>query len=343
MTRRVLLVGAGSAHLRLLRSLAHKPLAGAEVLWLSGAAQAVHPGRVAGLVAGRCAPAACQTDVAQLAQAAGVRWAPGNVAAVDVGARQVQMADGRKAAYDLLLLDPEPLIDRDAIPGAREHGLFLHPLNPFVRLLDPLLVQAAQRALDIVVVGAGVRGVELALALQQRLGVASDRPARVALVTGGAEPLARHSLAWQGRVARELAKRRITIFRERCVALLPGAVVLASGARLACDAPLLAIRAQAPPWLAGSGLALDEAGFAATGATLQSVSHAEVLAAGGNVRLLALNLRRLLAGQAPQAMRPAARGLRFVGFGDGRAAVSWGDWAAQGRWVGVWKDRLDRA
>ena len=72
----------------------------------------------------------------------------------------------------------------------------------------------------------------------------------------------------------------MTVFRDSCAALERGAVVLGSGARLACDAPVLATGAQAPGWLAGSGLALDERGFVLTGPTLQSTSHAQVFAAG---------------------------------------------------------------
>ena len=346
MARRVLLVGAGPAHRGLLQALASGPLRDADVVWLAGAAPIVLPGRVPALVAGRYTLAQCQLDPVPLASAAGVRLVQASVVAVDVGARRVQTSDGRSASYDLLSLDPEAVIDRDLIPGGREQGLFVYPLHHFTRLLDPLLSLAAQRALDIVVVGAGPCGIELALAFQQRLGTESDRPARVALVTGGGEPMGRHPAALQRRVARALAARRITIFREPCAALLPGAVVLTSGARLACDAPVLAIGAQAPRWLAGSGLALDEAGFVAAGATLQSVSHPEVLAVTGLARqahLLAGNLRRLLAGQAPRSARPAPRALHFVDLGDRRAIVARGDWVAQGRWAGMWKDRIDRA
>jgi NADH dehydrogenase FAD-containing subunit len=85
----------------------------------------------------------------------------------------------------VLSLDTGSVMDRDRIPGAREHGLFVRPIEHFVRLLDPLVAWPAQRVLDVVVVGGGAAGVELALALQYRLAGQGDERARVALVTGG--------------------------------------------------------------------------------------------------------------------------------------------------------------
>ena len=133
------------------------------------------------------------------------------------------------------------------------------------------------------------------------------------------------------------------------------------GTRLPCDAVLLALGAAAPRWLAGSGLALDERGFVATGPTLQSVSHPEVFAAGDvatrtdaphpksgvhAVRAgppLAANLRRWLMGEALRVHTPQARTLYLLSCGERRAIASWGGWSAEGRWVWRWKDHIDRA
>jgi NADH dehydrogenase FAD-containing subunit len=195
------------------------------------------------------------------------------------------------------------------------------------------------------------------MALQFRLAAGSQ----VALLTGGPEPVASHPQAVQRRVLRALAARGIAVHREACSAVEAGAAVLASGARLACDVPLVATGAEAPTWLGSSGLALDAQGFVLTGATLQSRSHADVFAVGDvatrddaphprsgvyAVRAgppLALNLRRWLAGGVLQPHRPQARALNLMACGDKRAIASWGPWSAEGRWVWRWKDHIDRA
>jgi len=152
----------------------------------------------------------------------------------------------------------------------------------------------------------------------------------------------------------------VTLFREACVAVEAGALVLASGARLACDVPVMATGVGAPAWLRGSGLALDERGFVRTGPTLQSASHPEVFAAGDvavrddaphphsgvyAVRAgppLALNLRRFIGAGALQPYMPQRRTLNLLSCGERRAIMAWGEWAAEGRWAWWWKDRIDR-
>jgi pyridine nucleotide-disulfide oxidoreductase family protein len=361
MAKRLLLVGGGHAHVHVLQALAREPLAAAEVTLVSPHPRQLYSGMVPGLVAGHYTLPQCAIALPPLAQAAGVRWIASQVVALDAGARRVQLADGQELGYELLSLDSGGVMSRGLIPGAREHALFVRPLDAFVQWLEGLWNLAAQRVLDVVVVGGGAAGFELALALQHRLGRDGEERARVALVTGGGTPLAGYPAGVVARAEAALARARVTVFRERCAAIERHAVVLASGARLACDAPLVATGVQPPPWLAGSGLALCARGFVRTGATLQSASHPEVLAAGDvavrddaprpasgvyAVRAgppLARNLRALVAGVALQPYRPQARSLNLLSCGSRRAIVAWGGLALQGRWAWWWKDRIDRA
>ena len=361
MSKRLLLLGGGHAHVHVLQNLAQQGLAGAEVALVTPFARQMYSGMVPGLVAGHYRAEQCAIALRPLAAAARVHFIEGSAVALDATARRVTLADGRVAEYDVLSLDTGAVMDRGRLPGAREHGLFVRPIEHFVRLLDELLDLASRRVLDVVVIGGGAAGVELAMALQYRLAGRGEERARVALVTGGGEPLAGYPAGVMQRAALALARRRVTTFRDTVAALQPGAVVLGSGARLACDAPVLATGAEAPAWLAGSGLALNESGFVSTGPMLQSTSHAEVFAAGDvasrsdaphaksgvyAVRAgpaLALNLRRFIGGGTMQPHLPQARTLNLISCGDRRAIVSWGGWAAQGRWAWWWKDRIDRA
>ena len=281
--KRLVLLGGGHAHVHVLRSLALEPQAGAEVVLVTPFLRQMYSGMVPGLVAGHYTAEQCAIPLAPLARAAGVRLIEGAAVGLDAAVRRVPLAGGETIHYDLLSLDTGAVMDRDRLPGAREHGLFVRPIEHFVARLEGLFEDAARRAFEIAVIGGGAAGVELALALRHRLetpGRADPRSTRITLVTGGPVPLAGYPAGVIRRMQRVLAAQGIVVVRDTCTAVEAGALVLGSGARLACRAAVIATGAEAPAWLAGSGLALDERGFVRTGATLQSLSHPEVFAAG---------------------------------------------------------------
>lgn len=343
--KRVVLLGGGPAHAHLLQVLATQPMPGAQVTLVHPFRTALSAGMLGGLVAGRIEPSACSIPLATLAARAHVTQLEGQPSGLDAAARRVLVsrADGAAEAldYDTLSIDTDAVIDRGAIPGAREHALFIRPAELFVQLLDRLLAHVQEKPRSVVVIGAGAAAVELSLALARRIGGAGH----VSLVTGGVMPLAEHPASAQRRAARALKRAGVTVFEEPCREISASHVALGGGARLACDAPVVALEGGPPAWLAASGLALEETGCVATGPTLQSRSHPEVFAAGAAAAAagLALNLRRFCAGGALDRYQPRQRTLTFIGCGDGHAIGIWRGWSFEGRWVGVWKDRIERA
>jgi len=354
--KHLVLVGGGHAHLQVLRAFAEAPVAAARVTLVSPHPEFVYSGMLPGLVAGHYAQPDCTIALAPRARAAQAEFMAASATALDPAARQLALSDGRTLAYDALSLDTGGVMDRDAIPGAREHALFVRPIEHFARLVDDLFARG--RPQHVVTVGGGAAGVELALALQHRLA----GEARVSLVTGGPPPLAAYSEAVQARARDVLRRHGVTVFEHACAHVGTERVVLASqGGRLACDAAVVAIGSIAPAWVRESGLALDAQGFVATSPTLQSMSHPDVFAAGdvasrpdapharsGVYALhagpaLALNLRRFIGGGALEPHQPQGRSLNIISCGRRYAIASWNGWSAQGRWVWWWKDRIDRS
>ncbi|HEY2929304.1 NAD(P)/FAD-dependent oxidoreductase [Piscinibacter sp.] len=336
--KHLVLLGGGPAHVQVLREFAALALPATRVTLVAPTPRLLHPLMLPGLVAGRFQSDDCAIALPSLAAAAGATFVEAAITGVDAAARTVALGTGETLQYDALSLDAEPAIDRDAIPGARAHALFLRPIESFVRLWPELLALAEARSLSVVVVGAGEAAVELALALQDRL----RERARVSLVTGGV-PLALTPAAVEQRLLRALKQRRITLFVDRCVEVGASHVLLGSGARLTCDAPVVATAPQAPAWLHASGLALDEPGGVAVGPTLQSLSHPQVFAVGDSGRALALNLRRFTGGGELQPDRSPKRTLKLLSCGEREAIAAWGEWSFEGRWVRWWKDSADRA
>lgn len=374
----LVLAGAGHAHLQVLRAWGRQPpdlASGLRVTLVSPHPQMTYSGMVPGFVAGRHALGDCQIDLVQVVQplvqaAAAMKlkfeWRPTAVVALDANTRQLGLADGSQLAFDVLSLDVGGVADRLSLAGAAEHALFVRPIERFVQLWPRLQALGEQQALHVAVVGGGAGGVELAFALAQRVR-AFEHHGAVTLVTGGSVQvdalLPGHASGVRRRVSALLRQRGVTVLQDRVVSVEAGALHLASGAVLRCDAPVLAMPVVGPPWLQGSGLALDAAGFVQTAPTLQSTSHAHVFAAGdvasridlqrprsGVYALragppLARNLAAVLHGQPPSPWVPQRVSLNLLDTADGGAVLSWGLWSAGSALTrpiwGAWKRWLD--
>lgn len=341
----LVLLGAGQAHIELLVRLAAKPLAGVQVSLLAPYPHRFYPGRLAGFVAGQHSLKDCLVALDPLLKKAGARWLGRRVAALQVEQRTVRLDDGSTFGFDWLSIDTGVTQDRRQIeallPGAREHGLFVHPLEAFCTLWPRVAELGTKRPLRIAILGATHAGLELAMAIRQRLPGSS-----ATLIYPGTKIAADHPAVLQTTVVNALRQRNVTLLSDVAVGIAADQVLLGSGARLACDVTVIAFDTPAPGWLVSSGLKLDQQGSVALDPMQRSVSHPYVFAAvDSNLRAskaLAKNLLAVLAGSQAHHAMPVASNLNFLSFGDRRALLSWGGLSAQGRWV-VWlKNWLDQ-
>ena len=362
---KVVLVGHAGAHLRLLQRLQREPLPDVDgrlgVTLVSTQTRWLNPRRLAQWVAGDVDLAPLEVPVAEAvgntdaAQPARLHWLQHKVVALDAHAGHLRLSDGSELAFDVLSIHGAAGQDRRrveaAIPGAREHGLFVRPLELFVGLWPQVLAMAATKNLRIAVIGAGQTGIELALAIAHRL-----PSCRVTLLTGGAAPGARLAAALQPIVLRALTRAGVTILQDRVTVIRADELGLQSGARLACDVPLLATTAHPPTWLAGSGLALDANGFVLVNGAGQSSRHANIFASGEISRhdtdtqgavpasdahianrlaqILTIAARGEALQPAPQRATSDSGGApTFITLGSHNAAVDWGRVVMRGRTV----------
>lgn len=355
----LVLLGAGHAHVHVLAQLALAPLVGVQVVLVAPYPRQMYSGMIPGMVAGHYALDDCVIPLPELVRRAGVRWLQASVTDFNAEARMVRLDSGLELPFDWASLNTGPVQDRDAIeaamPGARTHALFLRPIEGFAALWPRLATMGDARALRVTVIGGGGGGVEMAMALRQRLPHSA-----LTLVSGEHAPGVEYSPPVQARIARALKQRHITVLQENATGFHDGEVLLGCGARLACDVPLIAVGAQAPRWLQDSALALDAQGFVQVNTFQQSTSHPHVFAVGDvctrTDRMLARsgvyavrsgpalmrNLAAAVRGETLVAHHPPQRTLNLLSCGDKTAIASWGPWSTQGRWVWWWKDRIDR-
>ena len=363
--KHLVLLGAGHAHVHVLHGLAQGRPADLNITVIAPYPRQLYSGMVPGFVAGHYALDECVIPLEGLLARCGARYIPSRSVAMDADAKTVTLANGETVGYDWLSLNTGPVMDREKIeaqmPGAREHALFVRPIEAFGQLWPRVAAMAQRQKMHLAVVGAGAAGLELAMAAAHALACPSSAPgSRVTLVSGAQAPGASYPAGVQRRIARALQRLRIEVLPEACVGLDAGGVKLDNGWHLACDLPLLALGAQTPAWLAGSGLALDGAGFVAVNAFQQSTSHLAVFAAGDvasrvdapharsgvyAVRAgppLLANLRAAMQGQLLKPYPPQQRTLNLLSCGGRHAIAVWGGLSVEGAWVWRWKDRIDR-
>lgn len=360
--KRLLLLGGGHAHLAVLKDLAEKPLDGWQVRLVTPFSRQIYSGMLPGWVAGHYAIDECAIALDALAQRAGVTLTVTACTGLDLDSNTVACADGSTLPFDLLSIDtgPEPSL-RD-LPGALEHALPIRPIEGFVAAWPGLVARiAAQRQrFELVVLGAGAAGVELALAIRRRALTEGWPHLRITLLGSSSLPLEGVAESARRRLARLLAQRGIRwIGNRRAARLTANGIEFAQGESVGFDACIAVTGAAAPPWPNAAGLATDAFGFIRVGRTLQTTQHPHVLAAGDvaayrdsrpksgvfAVRagpVLAENLRALCNGTVPKPWTPQRRALYLISTGDRHAVAAWGKWAWRGAWVWRWKDRIDR-
>jgi pyridine nucleotide-disulfide oxidoreductase family protein len=374
--KKLLLLGAGHAHVHVLTRLAQNRPADLDITVITPYPYQTYSGMTPGLVAGHYSEQDCQIPLEPLIRAAGAKWVRARCTGIDASERRVRLSPAAQSRsqddilppdlpYHLLSITTGAVIDRvrleSDMPGTAANALIVRPIEVFASLWPRVLEQAQTRPLSVAVIGSGAAGVELLFAAEQRLRTQGMAGTRFTLITGGGDPLASYPAGLRARVLRRLKRLNITLLRDSCVGMDKGIVRLGGGSELACDVPILAIGTHAPPWLQGSGLALSEAGHVLVNQFQQSTSHPEVFAAGDvSTRLdaphpksgvyavragppLAENLLAANAGEPLKPHHPPKNTLNLLSCGAGHAIASYGPLHAEGAWAWRWKDRIDRA
>ena len=359
--KRLLLIGAGHAHLTVLRALRREPPADVEITLITPWPRQVYSGMLPGWIAGHYALDACVIPLAPLLDGGPIRWLQDSVTALDLTRRCAHTEGGTQVEFDLVSIDTGAVAAIDDLPGAREHA---QPIRPIERFIErwPHWLAACEASPNtpqlLTVVGGGAAGVEVALAMAWRTRALPG--VRIQLVTGSGGLLAGFPKQAQRKISAQLERARVEVIHDQVTAVEATAVRLAQRGSLRSDRTLLVTGTAAAAWPRESGLAIDAAGFIAIDTMRRSTSHPFVFAAGdcasvvGHPRphsgvhavragqVLVDNLGRALRGTPLRTVIPQRRALYILAAGRRSAIACWGPWTVAGDWVWRWKDRIDR-
>ncbi|MEH7828444.1 selenide, water dikinase SelD [Gemmobacter denitrificans] len=357
-TRDLVLIGGGHAHALVLRMWGMNPLPGARLTVINPGPVAPYTGMLPGLIAGHYRRDEIMIDLVALARFAGARVVLDRAIGIDRTAGRVILQDRAPIRYDIASVDIGISSDLPMLPGYAEHGVAAKPLGAYAEAWAGFVARALP-APRVVVIGAGIGGVELALASQYRLAQTGAAPQITLIDRGTALPNIGRG-AQQGLRA-ELARAGITLIEGAEVAgLTSDAVHLADGRVIGSDFTLSVAGSRPQGWLAETGLHLTD-GFLTVSPQLQT-SDPAIFAAGDCAHLahaprpkagvfavreapvLLHNLRVALAesGQM-RAYQPQRDYLKLVSTGRRSALADKFGLRLSAPILWRWKDRIDRS
>ena len=366
----LVLVGGGHSHVTVLKKFGMDPMPGVRLTLISRDAHAPYSGMLPGLIAGHYTFEETNIDLGPLARFAKARFLHDEAVGVDTNNRAVLCRDHPPVAFDVLSINigSTPGL---RVPGAKGTVVPVKPIDGFWPKWKVLRDRCLQRRNEthIGVVGGGAGGVELLLSVQYSLDRLLERQGRSSshlyfhLATAGDEILPTHNSRVRAKFCRVLRERGVEVMTNSEVTAIEGPgcrLTFEKGGSLDLDEVLWVTTARAANWLEESGFEVDDRGFIRVRDTLQTLTDADIFAAGdiGTVvdhprpkagvfavrqgPPLTENIRLRLLGEAAKPFRPQEKFLSLVSTGDKYAVVSRGNWAAEGAWAWRWKDFIDQ-
>ncbi len=353
LTRDILLIGGGHTHALVLRKWAMSPIAGARLTLINPGPTAPYSGMLPGLIAGHYQRADLDIDLVKLARFAGARLVLAPATGIDRAAKRVQVAGQADISYDIASIDVGITTELPSITGFAAHAHGAKPLHQFADVWEKFLQDSKG---DVAVIGGGVAGVELALAMAHRL----DGKAKVTVLEATSTPLGGIGAGARAALLQHLARLGVALETGVSVTRISAEAVHLTDGRAIPAALTIAAAAPRPhEWLESTGLANGE-GYIDVCDTLQSCVDPAIYAAGDCAHLtfaprpkagvfavreapvLYHNLRAEILGAKRRAFKPQKSYLKLISTGGKGAIADKAGLTLDGPALWRWKDRIDR-
>lgn len=360
LTRDLVLIGGGHTHALVLRMWGMKPLPGVRLTVINPGPTAPYSGMLPGHIAGHYSRDELDIDLVRLCRFAGARLIEGEAIHIDRQGKKVTVPGRPPIGYDVASIDIGIHSEMPELAGFAAHGVPVKPLGAFASRWGAFLsqVRAGEIAPEVSVIGGGVGGAEVAMAMAHALKGAGVEP-HVSLIES-AEALGN----MQGRLHRQvlngLADNGVEIrFGAKVAKVTEKAVVLADGSNIPSQFTCGSAGARPHAWVAGTDLPVQD-GFIKVDETLACMDDVDVFASGDCVHLTASprpkagvyavraapvllhNLKARLTGGTAKAFRPQASFLKLISLGRKSAIAEKAGFSAQGDMLWRWKNSIDQ-
>lgn len=387
--QRLLLVGGGHAHIQVIKALnCYVRPTSLNITLIDRVCKASYSGMVPGCLAGVYQPEETQIDLAAVCQWAGTTFIKGELTDINLESKRAiyRREDGsqlHQEPFDVISLDlGSASRDLSSVPGAYDHTIPTRPIQKLVEHATKMRnkwKKADSITPNLVVVGGGVAGIELAMSIAGRWKAEGpNKPFQCTILDSGTELLPDESIEARDQLQEVLVDIGITVIHGvKVKEVSEEKVFLASSISATTPDSIFytdciwatgAGSHQLAKNLAAAGLSLSEQGWIRVGPTFQSISHPFVFAAGDCAQVelgesgkrglpkagvfavragpvLVENLIRQVSYDQTQLIeyQPQSEYMKLLVCGAGKALGFRFGLAFYGRWVMQMKDAIDRS
>ncbi len=369
--KQLVLIGAGHTHLQILKWWRRRPFARTELTLVTAFDHAAYSGMLPSTLAGLYKPEQMLIDLPKLCDHCGVRLIVDRANRLDPVNRVVEFAHQPALEFDVAAVNIGSVPAAEPLWQSHRILISVKPLSTFLQrfdvrfreLVEQFRMAPGPELLQIVVVGAGAAGIEMALCLEQHKHEL-ELPADVRVVDGNSQVLEGFSPRTVRKIEKLLKLRGIDLSLGSpvvdCEDEGPGVLVLENGNRIRADLVIWAAGAAPPMALRGFDLPKTNRGFLAARRTLQSTADVPVFVSGDSADIEACdipkagvfavrqapilwrNLQSYLNGQPLVDFRPQSGFLRIISCGDGTAVMDYKGFASHSSFAWSLKNWIDR-
>ncbi|MBN9656155.1 FAD-dependent oxidoreductase [Halobacillus sp. GSS1] len=353
MSKRLLLVGAGHAHLEIVSRLRNENWRQVDVCMITPSPYQYYSGMFSGFTEGLYSEEDIRVDIRQLANSANVHWIPKKAAFIKTKQKKVVCEDGSVYPFDVVSFD----IGSKSLPLAFEDSA-ARTIKPNYEFTDEM--RNLRETTKPLIVGGGAAGTELAMSIQAY----KDKhkiPGQVRLITS--DRILADGPKWVSvRLKNLLEKKGVRVWQnERVEEVFEEFVKTDNGNRVRHTGVLWLGGAIGDPIFEKSSLAIDERSFALIRSTLQFRDFDYMFGAGDCVTMIDYpnlpksgvyavrqgpvlwqNLKNHLSGLSLDSFVPQKNALYILSTGGKKGFLVYGPVSSHNKKAWQLKNKIDR-
>ena len=277
----LVLLGAGHANIEVLRKLGMNPQKGLRVTIISNKYLSTYSGMVPSYIEGNYNWNEINTDLAQLCNNYSHRLIISSITKVDTLKKLVYLKNRPPICYDLLSINLGIQSDKSKIIGSGKFALQLKPISEIKKTTDKILTfNKSNPKNNVILIGAGAAGVEVALALSSRF-KKNNIKNNIILLSKNKSILKGYNYFAQKNCKKELLKNNIkVIFNAKVNKISKEYIVYNNNIKMYGKFPILCTAASPIDLLKKSNLPLNKKGSIEVNNYLLAKGTTNIFAAG---------------------------------------------------------------